>query len=204
MSNRALKKIGISALLVMVALALIVTLATPPAIFLTFQGIRQNTFKIPSDPDRDFAVIQITNGTRRAILIPMHSWRKEAFPVPQYYYPPEKPPKNRGGWEVHAALEPGQTRELVVPLSANATPQHVRLLYRYKERLLPPWADRLRSRFRSFLPVHYGTFGVRVFGANQSVEPTGGSLSAQTVFVSQWRLPPVAHAHSWTLLGFAI
>ena len=30
--------------------------------------------------------------------------------------------------------------------------------------------------------------------ANQSVEPTGGSRSAQTAFVSPWRLPPVAHA----------
>jgi len=31
--------------------------------------------------------------------------------------------------------------------------------------------------------------------ANQSVEPTGGSRFCQRVFVSQWRLPPVAHAH---------
>src|SRR5436309_5212790 len=30
--------------------------------------------------------------------------------------------------------------------------------------------------------------------SNQSVEPTGGSRSAQVVFVSQWRLLPVAHA----------
>jgi hypothetical protein len=30
---------------------------------------------------------------------------------------------------------------------------------------------------------------------NKTNEPTGGSHSAQTVFVSQWRLPPVAHAY---------
>jgi hypothetical protein len=30
--------------------------------------------------------------------------------------------------------------------------------------------------------------------ANQSVEPTSGSRYAQSISVSQWRLPPVAHA----------
>ncbi len=30
---------------------------------------------------------------------------------------------------------------------------------------------------------------------NQSMEPTGGSRFARSAFVSQWRLPPVAHAH---------
>jgi hypothetical protein len=30
--------------------------------------------------------------------------------------------------------------------------------------------------------------------ANESVEPTGGSRSAQTAFVRECRLPPVAHA----------
>ena len=33
---------------------------------------------------------------------------------------------------------------------------------------------------------------------NQSVEPTGGSRFCQSAFVSQWRLPPVAHAHRWS------
>ena len=30
--------------------------------------------------------------------------------------------------------------------------------------------------------------------ANKSVEPTGGSRSGQSEFLSRWRLPPVAHA----------
>jgi len=29
---------------------------------------------------------------------------------------------------------------------------------------------------------------------NESVEPTGGSRYAETAFLSDWRLPPVAHA----------
>jgi hypothetical protein len=35
---------------------------------------------------------------------------------------------------------------------------------------------------------------------NQSVEPTGGSRCAQIAFVSQWRLPPVAHAWRWAAM----
>ena len=32
---------------------------------------------------------------------------------------------------------------------------------------------------------------------NQSIAPTGGSRFCQPAFVSQWRLPPVAHAQRW-------
>ena len=39
---------------------------------------------------------------------------------------------------------------------------------------------------------------------NQSVEPTGDSPSAQSVFVSQGRLPPVAHAFRWAVAMRAI
>ena len=35
--------------------------------------------------------------------------------------------------------------------------------------------------------------------ANQSVEPTGGSRSAETAFLSHWRLPPVAHAWRYAM-----
>lgn len=39
---------------------------------------------------------------------------------------------------------------------------------------------------------------------NQSVEPTGGSRSSQPVFLSQRRLPPVAHAWCWTMRAVKI
>jgi len=36
---------------------------------------------------------------------------------------------------------------------------------------------------------------------NQSIEPTGGSRFWLSPFASQWRLPPVAHAHRCRLLA---
>ena len=39
---------------------------------------------------------------------------------------------------------------------------------------------------------------------NQSIEPTGGSRLYPSALVSQWRLPPVAHAHRYAASALSI
>jgi hypothetical protein len=52
------------------------------------------------------------------------------------------------------------------------------------------------NTLRPFLPwiILYPTRALMSF---KSAQPTGGSRSAEIAFVGPWRLPPVAHAHSW-------
>lgn len=61
----------------------------------------------------------------------------------------------------------------------------------------PKPAVRAFEQTRAAFVARFGRKNVstKTFGsANQSVEPTGGSRFCQPVFVSQGRLPPVAHA----------